>query len=51
MTSLQKKMLEDLRIRGRSESTQKAYVLQIKQFAEHFSTPPDQLGLDAIRAY
>jgi site-specific recombinase XerD len=51
MTPLQKKMLGDLRIRGRSENTQKAYVLQIKKFAEHFGTPPDKLGLDEIRAY
>ncbi len=51
MTSLRQRMLHDLRIRGRSENTQKAYILQIKKFAEHFKQSPEKLGLDEIRAY
>ena len=51
MTSLRQRMLHDLRIRGRSENTQRAYILQIKKFAEHFKQSPEKLGLDEIRAY
>jgi len=51
MTTLRQRMLHDLRIRGRSEHTQKAYILRIKKFAEHFGTSPEKLGLEEIRAY
>ena len=51
MTPLRQQMLYDLRIRGRSENTQKAYALQIKQFAQHFGKSPEQLGPEEIRAY
>lgn len=51
MTPLRQQMLHDLRLRGRSVHTQKAYIHQIKKFAEHFRQSPEQLGLDQIRAY
>ncbi len=51
MTPLRQRMIHDLNIRGRSENTQKAYILQIKKFAEHFKQSPEKLGLDEIRAY
>jgi integrase/recombinase XerD len=50
MTTLRQRMLQDLRIRGRSEHTQKAYIHQIKKFAKHFGTSPEKLGLKEIRA-
>ena len=51
MTLLRERMLEDLRIRGRSKNTQKSYVERITQFARHFGQSPDQLGPEQIRAY
>lgn len=51
MTSLRQRMLDDLRIRGRSENTQKAYIQQIKKFAVHYKQSPENLGLDEIRAF
>ena len=51
MTTLRQRMLHDLRIRGRSEHTQKAYIQQIKKFAKHFGTSPEKLGLKEIRTY
>lgn len=51
MTPLRQRMLEDLQILGRAENTQKAYIQQIKKFAEHFGRSPEHLGLEEIRAY
>jgi len=51
MTPLRQRMLEDLQLLGRAENTQKAYVQQIKKFAEHFGCSPEHLGLEEIRAY
>ena len=51
MTALRQRMLEDLRIRGRAENTQKSYLERITQFAQHFGKSPDQLGPEEIRAY
>jgi site-specific recombinase XerD len=43
--------MEDLRIRNKSERTVKTYVSLVARFARHFGKPPDQLGLEEIRAY
>jgi len=51
MTPLRERMLQDLRIRGRSKNTQKSYLERISQFARHFGQSPDQLGPEQIRAY
>ncbi len=51
MKPLRKRMLEDLRIRGRAENTQKSYLERIAQLAKHFGKSPDQLGPEEIRAY
>ncbi|NOZ38758.1 MAG: tyrosine-type recombinase/integrase [Planctomycetes bacterium] len=48
---MRQRMLEDLQILGRAENIQKAYVQQIKKFAEHFGCSPEHLGLEEIRAY
>lgn len=44
-------MLEDLRIRNRSEATQKTYIRQVAAFAHHFGRSPDQLGPEHIRLW
>ena len=51
MTPLRQRMLEDLRIKGRSENTQRSYIEKIKHFAEHFGKSPEHLGPEEIRAY
>jgi hypothetical protein len=37
-------MLEDLKLRGMSESTQEAYVRAVRQLAEHYKKSPDQIS-------
>lgn len=51
MTPLRKRMLEELQRRNYSESTKRAYLHIVKDFARFFDCSPDQLGLDEIRRY
>ena len=51
MTRLRKMMLEELQRRNYSESTTRGYLMAVRQFAEHFGKPPDQLGPDELRTY
>lgn len=51
MTALRKRMLEDMRVRNFTPATQKAYAFYVGAFARHFGRPPDELGLQEIRAY
>jgi site-specific recombinase XerD len=44
-------MLEDLQIRRYSPTTIRLYLHSVAQFAQHFHTPPDQLGPEHIRQY
>ena len=51
MTQLRRKMLEELQRRNYSDDTIRQYLLAVRQFAEHFGKPPDQLGPDELRTY
>jgi len=51
MTSLRRRMLEDMRLRNLSPQTQLTYIQQVARFARHFRQSPVDLGPDAIRAY
>ena len=51
MTSLRQRMLEDLKLRGLSESTQEAYVRAVHQLAEHYGRSPDQITDEELRQY
>jgi site-specific recombinase XerD len=44
-------MLEELERRNYSQSTVRAYVRTIEDFAQYFKRPPDQLGPEHIRTY
>jgi site-specific recombinase XerD len=44
-------MLEELQRRNYSDNTIRQYLLAVRQFAEHFGKPPDQLGPDELRTY
>jgi integrase/recombinase XerD len=51
MTSLRRRMLEDMQIRNLAANTQEAYVQQVSLFARHFNQSPERLGPEHIRAY
>jgi integrase/recombinase XerD len=51
VTPLRQRMLEDLQIRRYSPTTIRLYLHSVAQFAQHFHTPPDQLGPEHIRQY
>src|SRR5437764_11329794 len=51
MTSLRKRMTEDMQVRNLALNTQTSYVQQISLFARHFDKSPEQLGPEDIRAY
>jgi integrase/recombinase XerD len=44
-------MLEELQRRNYSESTIRAYLQAVQQFAVHFGKSPDNLGPDDLRSY
>jgi len=51
MTSLQKRMLEELQLRNLSEATIRTYLRAVWRFAKHFRKAPDQLGPEHVREY
>src|SRR5467141_2786244 len=51
MTSLRRRMLEDMQIRNLALNTQEAYIQQVSLFARHFNQSPELLGPEQIRAY
>jgi hypothetical protein len=51
MTSLRRRMTEDMQVRNLSPHTQDSYVQQVSLFARHFSKSPEILGPEEIRSY
>jgi len=51
MTSLRRRMVEDMQIRNLAVNTQESYTQQVSQFAQHFQKSPELLGPEQIRAY
>lgn len=51
MTALRQRMIQDLQLKGYSRKTQRAYVMAVRQLAEHFHRAPDQISDDEPRAY
>jgi site-specific recombinase XerD len=51
ITPLRQRMIDDMRIRNRADNTQSAYLQQVIAYAEYFHRSPEELGLEAIRAY
>ena len=51
MTHLRKITLDELERRNYTQSTTRAYLRTIDEFARHFNRPPDQLGPEQIREY
>ena len=50
-THLRQRMIEDMQLRGLAERTQAAYVAAVRQLAEHYGKPPDQIGDEELRQY
>ena len=51
MTRLRRRMIQDMRLRGLSEATQRTYVDAVRSLARHYDRSPEQLGEDEIRRY
>jgi integrase/recombinase XerD len=51
MTPLRQRMIDDLRLRGYSECTVRAYTRAVRQLAVHYRTSPDGLTEEQIRGY
>jgi len=51
MTPLRHRMIEDLQLRGYSESTQKVYVDSVRQLCEHYDKTPGRVTEEDLRQY
>lgn len=51
MSPLRRRMIEDMRLRNFSASTERSYVHYVADFARYFNVSPERLGLDDIRNY
>jgi integrase/recombinase XerD len=51
MTSLRRRMIEDMQIRNLAVNTQESYTQQVSRFAQYFQKSPELLGPEQIRAY
>jgi hypothetical protein len=49
MTELQKRMIQDLQLRGLSERTQEMYVRAVRQLAQHYHKSPDLITKEELR--
>lgn len=51
MTRLRRRMIQDMRLRGLAEGTQRTYVEAVRNLARHFNRSPDQLTEHEIRRF
>ena len=51
MTSLRKRMSEDIELRGLAPNTRKAYIRAVVDFARFYGKSPEKLGRDEVRSY
>jgi len=51
MTPLRQRMIEDLQLKGYSDSTQTLYVNAVRQLCEHYSKCPGQITEEELRDY
>lgn len=51
MSPLRARMIEDMRIRGLAETTQKAHIRALKDFTAFLGRSPDTATPDELRVY
>jgi len=51
MTPLRQRMIQDLQLKGYSESTQQLYVSAVRQLCDHFDKPPGRITEEDLRDY
>lgn len=51
MTALRQRMIEDMRLRGLADSTQRSYLHYVTEYARYYGQSPDRLDLDAVRNF
>jgi integrase/recombinase XerD len=51
MTTLRRRMLEDLQLRGLAPRTQQCYLEAVKHLAQHYRRAPDQISEEELRQY
>lgn len=51
ISPLRRRMIEDMRVRNLSLTTQGSYIHNVRKFSLHFGRSPDCLGLEDVRAY
>lgn len=51
MTALRQRMIEDMRLRGLSPHTEKAYLQAVRGLAAYYHKPPDQVSEEELRRY
>ena len=51
MTALRQKMIEDMQLHGFAERTQDSYLRAVRQLAEYYNKPPDQISEEELRQY
>lgn len=51
MTSLRQQMTEEMQLRGLSSRTQQSYLNGVRQLAEYYHKPPDQIDEGELRQY
>jgi len=51
MTPLRRRMIDDMTLRNLAPRTIATYVERVAQFARHFSTSPEHLGMTEVRDY
>ncbi|MFZ5534576.1 MAG: tyrosine-type recombinase/integrase [Patescibacteria group bacterium] len=51
MTKLRQKMMEDMQLHGFAKRTQDSYLRAVRQLAEYYNKPPDQISEEELRQY
>jgi len=51
VSPLRRRMIDDMSLRNLSPATQRSYLHAVTKFSLYFGRPPDQLGLEEVRAF
>lgn len=51
MTALRRRMIEDMRLAGLSEGTQKRYLTGVAHLAKAYGRPPDRISEEEVRKH